>query len=249
MQNENYVTYDPRLPKYKTYLTKIIIYLILFMYLAELYFNAIYSDKAIILLGAKWNEGITNGQYWRFITPTFLHGNLIHLFLNLFAVHIFGTELESIYGSIRFSAVFLLTSWGAILASYTFSSGIAIGASGTVFGIIGCLVVFYFKQRKKVSGAIMRFKSMYTLVIINLVFGFLIPKIDNFAHLGGLITGIIIGWFLCPAYYTEKNELTQIVTVNEKSKPFSIAASITIVASLLYLLTKYSIGLHIAKII
>ena len=249
MQNENYVTYDPRLPKHKISLTKIIICLILLMYLAEIYFNATYSDKAVILLGAKWNEGITNGQYWRFITPTFLHGNLIHLFLNLFALHIFGTELESIYGSIKFLTVFLLTSWGAILASYTFSSGIAIGASGAVFGIIGCLVIFYFKQRGKVSGATIRFKSMYTLIIINLIFGFLIPKIDNFAHLGGLITGIFVGWLLCPEYYTEKNELTQTVIVNEKSKVFNTAIFIAIVISLLYLLTKYSIGLHAAKII
>jgi len=136
MSSENHVTYDPRIPKYLPILTKSIIAFIVIMYIVEIFFNALSSEKAIILLGAKWNEGITNGEYWRFITPTFLHGNLIHLFLNILALHIFANELESIYGTHRFLILFILTSWGAILASYTFSPGIAIGASGAIFGII-----------------------------------------------------------------------------------------------------------------
>ena len=82
--NEEYVTYDPRIPKHKPSLSKAIIIFIAIYFGIEILFDALYSEEAIILLGAKWNEGIANGEYWRFLTSTFLHGSLIHLLLNSF---------------------------------------------------------------------------------------------------------------------------------------------------------------------
>lgn len=241
MNDQSYVTYDPRIPKHLPVLTKLIITFTVLMYIVEIFFNALYSEKAIILLGAKWNEGITNGEYWRFITPTFLHGNLIHLILNLFALHIFASELESIYGTFRFLILLLLTSWGAILASYTFSPGIAIGASGVVFGIIGGLIVFFFRQREKVGGAILKFKTMYTLVIINIILGLVIPRIDNAAHIGGLITGLLIGWFISPEYNVQKDEESEKLIIVKRKDTFRTFSGMFLTATILFWLSKLAI--------
>lgn len=247
MSSEAYVTYDPRIPKYMPLLTKLITTSIIFMYIVEIVFNALFSEQALILLGAKWNQGITNGEYWRFITPTFLHGNLIHLFLNLFALHLFANELESIYGTPRFLVIFLLTSWGAILASYTFSQGLAIGASGALFGIIGGLITFFFRQREKISGAHLKFKTMYTLVFINIIFGMLIPRVDNAAHIGGLITGLLLGWFISPEYTIEKdNEAGKLLVVKKIDTP-RVLSGIFLVLTILFWLTKLSISTQLAN--
>src|SRR3990167_1218999 len=168
MQTEEYVTFDPRIPKQKSLFNNVFLVAIVVMYIVEVLLNAHINEKVLIILGAKWNEGITNGEYWRFLTPSLLHGNIIHLFLNFAALQIFGKELESMYGTLRYFILCILCSWGSILASYSFSSGIAIGASGVVFGIIGGLIIFFYRQREKLTGANLRFKSMYTLVIINI---------------------------------------------------------------------------------
>lgn len=245
MPIDPYVTFDPRIPKHKPVLTNVLLALITSMFFIEVLFNAIYSDKAIILLGAKWNEGITNGEYWRFITCTFLHGNLFHLFLNLAAMYIFGQEVESIYGTFRFLLIYLLSSWGAGLASYTFSAGIAIGASGALFGIIGGLIIFFFRQREKVTGANMKFKSMYTLVLINLALGFLLPRIDNSAHIGGLVTGLLSSWFISPEYKIEKSESNERLEVIQKSDRARVLSGLFLVITILLWLTKLALSLHL----
>ena len=204
MEPENYAEFNPTIPKHKPYLTKPIAILIILMFIIEIAFHAMYDDKAIIMLGAKWNEGIRRGEYWRFITCVFLHGNLLHLLLNAGAIFIFGKEIESVFGSLRFLLIFLLSAWGAGLASYFFSNGLAIGASGVIFGLLGSLITYFYRQREKITGATIKLKSMYTLAIINIVLGFIIPRIDNSAHIGGLVTGLISSWFISPEYEIEK---------------------------------------------
>lgn len=244
MNSEDYVSFDPKIPKFKPYFTKLLITSIILMYFVEILFNAIYSEKAIIMLGAKWNEGITNGEFWRFFTPTILHGNLMHLFLNVIALHIFAYELESIYGLRRFIMLCLISSWGATLASYMFSKGVSIGASGVVFGIIGGLIIFFFKQREKVSGANIRFKAMYTLVLLNLALGLMIPKIDNAAHLGGLAFGLTCGWFISPEYKIEKDEeLNKLIVIQKKDKT-RIICGLFLIFTVLFWLTKISVSFN-----
>ena len=242
MDDNDYVIFDPKIPKHKPALTKLLIILISIMFIVEIFFTAHYGEKAVIMLGAKWNEGITRGEYWRFFTCARLHGGLMHLFLNPAGLYIFGRELESIYGPIKFLFICLLTSWGATLTSYVFSPGLAIGASGIVFGIIGSLISFYFTQKGKVTGADYKFKSMYTLVIINLVLGFMMPRIDNSAHIGGIVTGLLSGWLLSPKYEILKDEeLQKIKVVEEKNYP-RFFISVMFLILLLVCLTKLSIN-------
>ena len=247
MSADEYVTFDPRIPKYTPVITRAIISLIIVMYIVEIFFNALYSEKAIILLGAKWNEGITQGEYWRFITPVLLHGNLIHLLLNVIALNIFANELESIYGTLRFLLIFLLSSWGATLTSYAFSTGIAIGASGALFGIIGGLIIFFFRQREKVTGATMKFKAMYTLVIINLLLGLFLPRIDNSAHLGGLITGLTVGWFISPEYHVEKDEQHEKLLIVKKADKNRVLSGLILIITILFWLTNLTINTYLSS--
>jgi len=238
MNEDDYVTFDPKIPKHKPVLTKLLIALITIMFVVEFFYTIKYGEKGIIMLGAKWNEGITNGEYWRFFTCSLLHGNLMHLFLNLAGLFIFGRELESIYGPIKFLLLCLLTSWGATLTSYAFSSSTAIGASGIVLGIIGCLIAFYFSQKGKVTGADYKFKSMYTLVIINLILGFMMPRIDNSAHIGGIATGLLSGWLLLPKYEISKDDENQKLKVVEEKNIFRFFIGLMFLILLLVLLTQ-----------
>ena len=242
MSENDYVIFDPKIPKHRPILTKLLIILILTMFVVEVFYTAKYGEQGIIILGAKWNEGITNGEYWRFFTCALLHGSFMHLFLNLAGFYIFGKELESIYGPFRYLLICLLTSWGATLASYTFSPGIAIGASGIVFGIIGSLIAFYFKQKNKVTGAKYKFKSMYTLVIINLLFGLFIPRIDNSAHIGGILTGLLSGWLLSPKYKILKDEELQRLKVIEEKNVARFFTGVMFLILLLVWLTKTAIS-------
>lgn len=241
---DDLITYDPRIPKCKPIISSILIVIMIIMFFIEILFSALYNDKAIIFLGAKWNEGITNGEYWRFITCTFLHGSFIHLFLNVFAIYIFGQEVESLFGNFRFLLTYLISSWGASLTSYVFSNEIAIGASGAVFGIIASLVVFFYKQREKVSGANLRYKSMYTLIIINLVFGFFLPRIDNAAHIGGTISGLVSSYFISPEYKIQTNETMQRSYVIKELNISRLIAGTFFITLILCLLTYASIMLN-----
>jgi len=190
------------IPKSKPIFTNLFLCTIGILFIIEivLTFSTHNFSKTLILLGAKWNTAINNGEYWRLLTYGFLHGNLIHLLLNMIALHVFGREVEMIYGNVRFLIIFLFSIVAAGITSYNFSSGIAIGASGGLFGVLGALMYFFYKEKKEIVGAEMRFKSMYTLLIINIVFGFLIPNIDNSAHFGGLISGAILAFILAPKY-------------------------------------------------
>ena len=243
MPTDNYVTFNPAITKHKPIITKLLIIIILLMYLIEIYFNAIYNDKVLILLGAKWNEGIKGGEYWRFITCSFLHGNIFHLFANIAAFYIFGREVESVFGTIRFISLFILSSWGATLTSYIFSPNIAIGVSGAIFGIIGAIMVFFYRQREKLIGAKLKFKTMYTLILINLLFGFFLPKIDNFAHVGGLITGTLLSWFISPEYKIEKIEEENKLILVKKNDLLRVCIGILIITITLYLITKFTLTL------
>ena len=240
---DKYVTFNPQIPKYQPTITKILIIIISLFFLTELYLNATHNDKTLIILGAKWNEGITRGEYWRFLSCVFLHGNILHLFVNITALYIFGREVESIFGSFRFLILFLYSSWGASLTSYIFSPGISIGASGALFGIIGGLIIFFFRQRENVSGAILRFKSMYTLVAINLLFGFLVPRIDNSAHIGGLITGLFTSLFISPEYEIKKDDLQEVLYVKRNKNITKLCFGIFLTGAILFYLSKTAIGL------
>jgi rhomboid protease GluP len=158
------------------------------------------SLDALVLLGAKVNPEIAAGAYWRLLTATFLHANLIHIFFNGYALFALGPEAERIYGTRRFLALYVLAGLAGSLASYMMSPAISVGASGAIFGLIGGLGVFYYLNRAAL-GAFGRaqVQNIVAIAMINLFIGFANQgTIDNWGHLGGLTGGALAGLALAP---------------------------------------------------
>ena len=156
------------------------------------------SDNPSTLLGfgVKSNMEIDNGETWRFVTPIFLHIGLLHLAFNSYALWIVGPQVEKLYGGPRFFLLYLLTGIAGVAASYWYHPQYpSAGASGAIFGLFGVLLVFSFKYRKSVpaffSSALGR--GILMTVGINLVIGYMIPHVDNAAHVGGLLAGCALG--------------------------------------------------------
>jgi rhomboid protease GluP len=140
---------------------------------------------------------IAQGEWWRLITAVFLHIGILHLAFNSLALMVFGGLIESALGSMRMLALYLTTGFAASVASFTFGNPVvaAAGASGAIFGLLGAWLV-YNLRRRSLSLARSNVQSALFLIGINLVFGFTVPGIDNTAHIGGLITGLLAGFAL-----------------------------------------------------
>lgn len=160
------------------------------------------NGLVLLLMGWKENVLIYQGQYWRFVTAMFLHGGLMHIALNGLALHVLGPQVERVYGTPRFLAIYFLAGlWGGV-ASYAFSWRPSVGASGAIFGLVGSLAVFFYTHRH-MFGEVGRsnLQSMIAFIAINVLFGLSASSvIDNYAHLGGLAGGALSGWMLTPRY-------------------------------------------------
>ena len=128
--------------------------------------------------------GVADGEYYRLLTAAFLHGSVIHLALNMYALYLFGPPLEAAFGRIRFAAVYFVSALGGSAASYAVSGPgqPSLGASGAIFGLLGAYLVVSRKLQRDTT-------MVLVLLLINFIYGFIVPRIDWRAHLGGLIAG------------------------------------------------------------
>ena len=137
-----------------------------------------------------YGPSIRAGQFYRLITGGFLHANIFHLFFNCYALYMIGAQVESYLGKWKYTLIYFMSLVIASLTSMTFIGGdSSLGASGAIFGIMGALIYFGYHYRIFLGNVVKT--QIIPLVILNLVMGFMIPGIDNFAHIGGLIGGIL----------------------------------------------------------
>ena len=176
--------------------------------------------EVLIRFGANFGPGILQGETWRLFTSMFLHADLRHLLFNAYALFIFGFEMERIYGPDRYLVIYILSGLFGSLASFAWRGAevLSVGASGAIFGIIGMNLAFFLIHRQT-FGEFGRSRVMSTLIIIgiNLFLGFTVARIDNMAHLGGLIAGFALGYGLAPRYqladqYTSSPRVVDTVT-------------------------------------
>ena len=154
------------------------------------------SSQDLIRWGA--NAGVLTlaGQWWRLLTCVFLHIGILHIAFNMWCLWDLGALAESLYGHWTFAAVYLITGLSASVASSAWHPfGISAGASGAIFGIAGALIAsFYLGEfslpRTAISGTL---RSVVMFAGYNLVFGALWGRTDNAAHVGGLVSGLILG--------------------------------------------------------
>lgn len=139
--------------------------------------------------GAKFNQGIADGEWWRIITSMFLHIGFFHLLMNMLALYFLGEITERIYGSKRFLFIYFTAGIFGGIASFATNSAVAAGASGAIFGLFGALLFFGLHYKRlffQTIGA-----NLLIIIGINIVFGLTVPQIDNGAHIGGLIGGFL----------------------------------------------------------
>jgi|GEM_PF-1212471 len=128
-------------------------------------------------------------EYYRLFTAIFLHLNIAHLFFNAMATIYLSKPIEVYFGKVKFLIIFLVAGLFGSLASFMFVANPSIGASGGVFGIFGVHIYLYFKNKagyKRVFG-----KDVFTLLGLNLLMGFVIPNIDMWGHVGGVVGGFL----------------------------------------------------------
>lgn len=159
------------------------------------------SGAALVRWGANGGFLVAQGQWWRPLTAAFVHVGFLHLFFNLYCLWHLGRVVERLFGSAAFAAVYVLTAFGAGLASIAWRpTGLSAGASGAVFGICGALVGFMAVRRHVFPRHVLQplWRNMAVFLGLNLAFGFIVPSIDNAAHIGGLACGVLCGLLLSP---------------------------------------------------
>lgn len=177
-ENRRYeATFKPK----KIVVTKIIIAICVLIYALT------YVNSSILYLLANNASLVKNGEFYRLITSAFVHANIVHLICNMYSLYIIGSQIESFMGKIKFIIIFLVSAILGNLMSICFSQGFSVGASGAIFGLMGALGYFGYHYRLYLSSVIK--SQIIPLIALNLVIGFMIPGIDNFAHIGGLVGG------------------------------------------------------------
>jgi rhomboid protease GluP len=166
------------------------------------------QTNQVLRWGADYGPYTLSGQYWRLITSMFLHFGIIHIFGNMWCLWSLGQLTEKLIDSVSLLGLYLVTGIGAALLSLSWDPmRVSAGASGAIFGIAGALIsVLYFGRLglqpasvRKLLGYVVRF------AFLNLIFG-LQGHIDNMAHLGGLVTGLVAGLFLARTFNAAPEE-------------------------------------------
>jgi len=131
-------------------------------------------------------------QFYRLFTGMFLHANIFHLAMNMYALYVIGHQLEGFLGKVKYTIVYLLSGlMGSFLSVALHNAHFdAVGASGAIFGLLGALLYFGYHYRVYL-GEVLK-TQIIPLIVINLIIGFTFSGIDNFAHIGGLIGGVLV---------------------------------------------------------
>ena len=178
----------------------------------------VFPEAVLVTYGAKLNYLIDppNNQWWRFITPMFVHLDILHLVMNMFSLLILGPFVEKLYGSAKFVVFYVVTGVAGVMGSYlalrpSLARGLlgsfifksvdapSAGASGALFGLVGVLFVFGIKYRRELPEGFRRVfgTGLLPIIFINLFIGFLGRSfISNAAHLAGLFAGALLALFI-----------------------------------------------------
>lgn len=165
--------------------------------------------------GANFGPYVKDGQLYRLVSHIFLHGSLVHILCNMYSLFIIGSQMETFLGKIKYFLVFIISGITGGLLSVLLGGDVpSVGASGAIFGLMGSMLYFGYHYRTYLGEALKR--QIIPVIALNLIIGYMMSGIDNFAHIGGLIGGIFA---------------TMAVGVESKSKGFErISGLICLVA-------------------
>jgi rhomboid protease GluP len=167
------------------------------VYIWEVATGALSTNAGIIQHGALWGPLIDRGEWWRIVTSAFLHGSVLHIAFNMFALFQVGTYLEALIGGPEMLLIYAISLVGSGFSVYKFAyNDVTVGASGAIFGIFGALVAIGLSIGPR--GRALVYQTL-PIIGINLVIGFSIPNISNAGHIGGLVSGFAAGFVLLAA--------------------------------------------------
>lgn len=169
--------------------------------------NGSYDNDTLLFFGANNPYLVKNGEIYRLLTCVFLHIGIMHLFCNMYSLYIIGKEIENLYGKVKYLIIYLISGITGSILSIAFSGEgvISAGASGAIFGLLGSLLYFGYYYRTYLGVAIR--SSVLPVIILNLIFGFLNPMIDNAGHIGGLIGGILVSMLVGVPDKSDKRDI------------------------------------------
>jgi len=170
----------------------------------ELNPNVLYRNGALVNFNMMDNNYL---ELYRLVTSVFLHGGLLHLLCNLYSLYVIGPQLESFFGKIKYTIIFIGSGVIGNLLSMAFlqDTYVSVGASGAIFGLLGALLYFGYHYRVYLSGVIR--SQIIPLIILNLSIGFIATSINNLAHIGGLIGGVLLSMAVGVKYKSTKADI------------------------------------------
>ncbi|ONK56624.1 uncharacterized protein A4U43_C10F10850 [Asparagus officinalis] len=202
------------------------------------------SSSTLERLGAlKWDKVVYQHQGWRLITCIWLHAGVIHLIANMLSLVFIGIRLEQQFGFIRIGLIYLIAGFGgSVLSSLFIRNSISVGASGALFGLLGAMLSELFTNWTIYTNKAAAILTLLIIIVINLAIGIL-PHVDNFAHIGGFLTGLLLGFVLLmrPQFgWIERRYLPQASQVNSKYKAHQY---VLFIFALLLLIVGFAVGL------
>ncbi|PIF31274.1 membrane associated rhomboid family serine protease [Flavobacterium sp. 9] len=201
-------TFDFLMPREDFYITPILINLNLFIFILMVctgFGLFTFKGKDLLDWGANFRPFVEDGQWWRLLTSVFLHGGIMHLVSNMFGLYIVGLFLEPLLGKAKYLIIYLVTGIFASLASiWWHDATVSVGASGAIFGLYGLFIALSF--RKVFSPLLNKAYLVFGAIFVgyNLLMG-LFGNIDNAAHIGGLISGFVIGCIIASHLREQKD--------------------------------------------
>lgn len=160
------------------------------------------NGTVLLTMGGKWVPAILHGgEWWRFVTSIFLHGGLVHIVLNLLSQTKMLWDLEKVHGTFRIIPIYLLSGAGGMILSAVFlPDQVTVGASGAIFGFHAVLLVDLLKNWTHVKSPKMKLLIIFISIVIAFAMG-LLPGVDNFAHFGGFVVGLLAAFIFLPSMH------------------------------------------------
>lgn len=234
------------LPSLRPYVTYSIIGVTVAVFALQVLGGLLQGQVDILtVLGAKINNAIRAGQWWRLITPVLLHASIPHIFFNMYSLWVFGRQLEGWYGHGRYLLLYALAGFAGNVLSFLLSSGYSVGASTAIFGLVGAEAVFLLQNRELLGRNFARaIGNIAIVVILNLAIG-LTPGIDMWGHVGGLLGGALFAAFAGPVFEMQQsfafNPLDPTVRLADRRTARDLTNGAIIVLLVFGVITAYAI--------
>ena len=148
----------------------------------------------IINCFANYYVNVKNCEIYRLLTACFVHANFLHIFFNMYALYYIGPMVEKYYGKLKYLLIYLGSGIMGSLFSVVLSNNVSIGASGAIFGLFGSMLYFGYKYRATLDGFVR--SGIIPVLFINLILGFIVPNIDVYGHIGGLVGGLLLSYIV-----------------------------------------------------